>query len=314
MECKYLQIKFLKSNSEYYTLTYKLIKNSVVDKFIKLLNDTNSQPLVETNYTNICLYKDKSFKLNEKYNELSTNINLFEKENNNGFIFKYKFDLCDISDIKLNRLHTEFEEYLSIFETGELLTNEYNICKRNNYELNEFPDIIKQYLNNINSLIHYLEDIIISIKCDSKNFGYFSTYLYSEPYCSPILLDDDEYDYFDINYEFGDLLLGYGTTGKSLYHVFKDNDLAILENGFVLSPQQYVTQNIISLFKESEKGYDEKFKKWYDDNKIYEKYNIPFNKYNSSGYIKLGELLYSDTEKLIGNLILCDKIIGYEII
>jgi hypothetical protein len=309
-----LNITFSNDENVTQTLSYQLLENPVVDKFVSLINQINSKPFVEVQYTNICIYDNPKEKLHEKYNELITNIRLFEEENNNGICFSHKFNLQDISNEKLNNLHTEFEKFIILFcNSDNLLTSSDNVRPHDESKaLKPFSENIITYLNNVNCLIHYLEDIFDYEKND--NNGFYSTYLYSKPYVRPILLEESDYDLFTLDYNFGDLFLGYGTTGKSLFHLFKDNDINLLEKGFVLSPQQYITPNIISLFKTSAENYSQSFKDWYDKNDIKNKYNIDFNKYNSNGYIKLGELIYTDKKTLIENLIGYNKITGYEIV
>ena len=319
MTNKILQIHFANSENSIYTLYFKLHNTSVTDKYVKIINAINSNSNVETRYNNVCIFEDKEKTLIDKYNELLWNIKKFEEENNNGKLFLHRFHLEDITNEKLNALHTEFEKYLVMFMTvngivDDLLTNENNLKDKTILKNGFHSDSIIEYLNNINSLIHYLEDIVSSKKTNTENNGFLSTYLYSTPYVKPILIEDQEYDLFTLDYKWGDLLLGYGTTGKSLFHLFKDSDIKLLENGFHLSPQQYVTPNIIVLFKNVEPDYDLKFENWYKTNEVYEKYDISFNKYNSSGYIKLGELIYSEEKEVINNLLKYDRIVGYEIV
>ena len=68
----------------------------------------------------------------------------------------------------------------------------------------------------------------------------------------------------------------------------------MLEKGFKCSPQEYVTSNILCLFRTMDKDIDDKFLKWFKDNEITEKFNIPWTKYNSNGYIKLETLNYTN--------------------
>ena len=51
-----LKITFQKEDTEeILNIYYELLENSVVTKFINLINDINSQKFVETRYNNICI-------------------------------------------------------------------------------------------------------------------------------------------------------------------------------------------------------------------------------------------------------------------
>lgn len=314
-----LEISFENEESkEIFKIYYKLLDNSVVTKFIEIINAKNSKKFVETRYNNFGIntgnLKDI---INEKYSNLIDNIELFDKNNNNGYLFINKFNLENITQDRLNALHTEFETYLVIFGGQKtLLTNEKNnekkIILHNTYDENN----IIFYLNNINCLIHNLESIIAIGDKETVSTGFFSTYLYSEPCVKNIKFDDDEYKLFTLDIKWGDLLLGYGTTGKSLYHIFKDNDIKLLENNFNLSPQEYVTPNIMGMFSDTDENHYDNFKNWCIDNKIKELYNIDYQDIkNSSGYIKLGDLIYTENrEDFLMKLSNFKNIIGYKII
>ena len=315
MSYKCLNIHF-KLNDGIYSIKYKLYNASVTDKFIKIINTNNSSNNAITQYTNLCINVGDINEIKKnKYNELIENIDLFEKENNNNIIFKHRFALEEINNHKLNELHTEFETYILYFTQSDVLTNIKNLKNENKIVNNCNLDNMILYLNNINNIIHNLEDVISCDNNSTYSSGYFSSYLYSKPYVKPILLDSNEYELFTIEHKWGDLLLGYGTTGKSLFHLFKDNDIKLLQDGFNLSPQEYVTSNIMGIFKNTPETYKDDFKKWFDDNNIKSLYGIDFNDMkNSSGYIKLGEIIYDgDKEKLLRQLYECTDIIGFDI-
>ena len=295
---------------------YELLNNTVVTKFIELINNINSNKIVKAQYNNFCINTGNLEEIiNERYNNLVENIRLFEEENNNNYLFTNKFDLIDISQERLNALHTEFETYLVIFGSS-LLTNECNNLKKVLLNNPYNRDNIIKYLNCINCLIHNLESIISVGDKRTVSTGFFSTYLYSEPYFSPVKLEDDEYSLFTVDIRWGDLLLGYGTTGKSLYHIFKDSDIQLLRDGFNLSPEQYVTSNIMGMFSETEEDHNEKFAKWCIENRIKEEYGIDYeDRKNSSGYIKMGDLISQDNrEDFLLKLSNYPNIIGYRII
>jgi hypothetical protein len=311
----YLKIKF-KLDNDIYSIKYRLYNNSITDKFIKIINYNNSNNNAITQYTNLCINVGDINEIKKnKYDELIINIDLFEKENNNNITFKHKFSFDQLNQYNLNNLHTEFETYILRFTQSDVLTNIKNLKNQDNLINNCNMNNIVLYLNNINNIIHNLEDVIGCPNNSTYSSGYYSSYLYSEPYIKPILIDSNEYELFTIEHSWGDLLLGYGTTGKSLFHLFKDDDIKLLKDGFNLSPQEYVTSNILGIFKNTPESYEDDFKKWFDNNNINSSYGIDFNdKKNASGYIKFGKIIYDgDKEELLNKLSKCTDIIGYEI-
>lgn len=294
-------------------ITFTLLDNSVCNKLKTLLNDINNMDNVWTDYTNICVYKDPEQQKVEKYEELMENIKIFDDNNNNGYKFKNTFTLQEMSIESLNLLHSQFEEYLTDFcEVME--SNQHNLEKTVCFEKSYDCIVISNALNRVNNLIHFLEDIIAPRNQGSCSNGFLSTFLKSKPYLHNISLDDHEYDLFTVNHEWGDLLLGYGTTGKSLFHIFKDNDLALLERGFEVSPQKCVTPNIMCLFGDNPNNYHDNFVKWFNDNKVEEKFGISWSKYNSSGYIKIGKLDFEDMSVVIDTLLEYNNITAYNIV
>lgn len=294
-------------------ITFTLLDNSVCNKLKTLLNDINNMDNVWTDYTNICVYKDPEQQKVDKYEELMENIKMFDDNNNNGYKFENTFTLQEMSIESLNLLHSQFEEYLTEFGSG-MESNQTNLEK--NKKLGNYYDwkIIDSSLNRINNLIHFLEDVIAPRDEGSSSNGFFSTALKSDPNLKNIKFDDHEYDTFTLNHEWGDLFLGYGTTGKSLFHIFKDNDLALLERGFKVSPQEYVTSNIMCLFGDNPNNYHDNFVKWFNDNKVEERFGISWSKYNSSGYIKIGKLDFENMSVVIDTLLEYNHITAYNIL
>lgn len=313
----YLKIVFQSENTfKTFNVYYKLLNNSVINKFIELINKINLEYFIETRYNNFCINVGNLHEIkNNKYNELMKNIELFENENNNNFIFHNKFEFNNINQNILNALHTEFEQYLVIFTNENcILTSKDNI---KNIQLKNIfnENNIILYLNNINCLIHNLESLLLNNNSNYITSGYYSTYLYSELFIDPIKLSDNEYNLFTVDIKWGELLLGYGTTGKSLYHIFKDNDIELLKKKFNLSPQEFITPNIMGMFLETDENHYNDFQKWCFDNNIKELYNIDVNDIkNSNGYIKLGDLVYENSrEEFLSNLINYKNIINFSI-
>jgi len=158
-------------------------------------------------------------------------------------------------------------------------------------------------LNQVNNSIHCLETLLLKSTIsngDGCYSGHYTTFLRNGDNAITMPLSDDEYSLFSLECTWGELLLGYGTTGKSLYHVFKDNDMELINNRhFHLSPQVSVTSNIMAAFFEVQSNHTNDFNDWLINNEELlssRGIDIHSNK-NSNGYIKLGKLVYDKDEK-----------------
>ena len=105
-------------------------------------------------------------------------------------------------------------------------------------------------------------------------------------------LKEKDYSRFTLDCNFGDLLLGYGTTGKSLWHIYKDKDLKLLDDGHRPSPQREISTNIFAPFYKTDGATElHKTLEWLESNNIGARLNIDLrDKKNSYGYIKIGDL------------------------
>lgn len=150
------------------------------------------------------------------------------------------------------------------------------------------------------SLDHLLPDIYSLFKILEVNDRYvsasFSTYLFNyENFPIECPLKPDEYKHFTLGYSFGDLMLGH-TAGKSLFHIYKDQDYALLR-GDGPTPQRSISTNILAMFYEGTEDKVERdpFNAWCIENKIKDYENIK----NGTGNIILGRLVRSpETSKM----------------
>jgi len=100
----------------------------------------------------------------------------------------------------------------------------------------------------------------------------------------------DDFNLFTLDAKFGDLMLGYGTTGKNLHHIYLNKDINFFKEGNRPSPQTAITTNILGWFSNDKKHDEEIFniQEWLLKN-IDEKFDI-LDSSHSLGYIKLGAL------------------------
>lgn len=322
----YLKVKLQTNDGDSLFQYFKLYENTVVDKFIEIINNLNNKETPHvTMFNDFCINVGDVKELMEKeYAKLIYNVDSFINENNNGFTFHKRFELEDISQEKLNALHTEFEENMVAFSSADSLQTSNNNFLREKIQItNEFDNIrIEKLLNQVNNSIHCLETLLLKSKIsngDGCYSGHYTSFLRQEDgVVINLPIHDNEYSLFTVECEWGELLLGYGTTGKSLYHVFKDNDMELITNKhFNLSPQISVTSNIMAAFFEVKSNHTDDFKEWLICNEeLLSSRGIDIHSdKNSNGYIKLGKLLYDGDEKdILTELLNYPNIINYSVV
>lgn len=275
------------------TLRYKLLHHSVAGKFVKLIKKILTSSRSQLKYVSWAVYPTGDHVVKEQLSKLYEHIKFFNEQNGLGLHFQYAvIPRENISLSDLNLLHSQFEA--NIIKTNSVLTGSHNKLES---KLSNAPVILREgiekALNSINSLIHSIEHLLSRAK-NSYN-SYFSAYLASEPYVPDLNLASNESNLFNLSSKFGDLLLGYGTTGKSLYHIYKDKDLELIKKGGRPSPQRFVTPNILACFFQTishDKDYNAMIE-WLKENKVGEKLGINiYDVQNNPGYIKLGELIW----------------------
>lgn len=320
----YLKVNLQTNDGESLFQYFKMYENTVVDKFIEIINNlNNTERPPKTMFNNFCINVGDVKELMEKeYVKLIYSIDSFINENNNGFTFHNRFELEDISQEKLNALHTEFEENLVAFSSrGSLETSDNNFLREMTQINNTFDCLrIEKLLNQVNNSIHCLETLLLKSNIsngDGCYSGHYTSFLRHENDVK-LPLNDDEYSLFTLECEWGELLLGYGTTGKSLYHVFKDNDMELITNRhFNLSPQVSVTSNIMAAFFEVKSNHTNDFEDWliHNEELLSSRGIDAYSIKNSNGYIKLGKLMYTADEKdVLTELLNYPNIINYCIV
>lgn len=276
------------------TLRYELIKNAVSAKFVRLLRKILLGSKVEVRYTSWAMYPKGEKYLTTLYSNLVQHITYFNENNGAGLSFQTIVPPKELlTTHQLNLIHSEFETFI-VMTQNNVPTGEHNLAKqilRLNVS-NEVGQKLEKALNLVNSNVHALEGII-GRGIESYN-SYFSAYLYSSPSVPSIPLSPDDVELFQLDSKFGDLLLGYGTTGKSIYDIYKNRDLSLLNAGGRPSPQQFVTSNILACFYNTQ-THNEIFTQmisWLKQHKVGETLGLNVSeKIHGHGFIKLGQLI-----------------------
>lgn len=150
-------------------------------------------------------------------------------------------------------------------------------------------------LGQLNVLIHWVENAYKMLS--GTHINQFLTYYLHPNHFSP--LNDSDYELARISLNFGDLMLGYGTTGKNLYHCYIDNDRKIVEDGLI-RPQKTISTEVLAFFPlqdaapSFEKEQNERFQNWCKEADV-SKYGYDISEpQHRIGHIPLGKL----TQKL----------------
>ena len=266
-------------------MVFELENHNVVDKFVKLVQSIRSGKAT-VDYESYCMWTQDSFPKNKIIEDLNHSVEYFNRHNGYGETLK---PVIAANQDELNALHFEFEHAANRFLPNELLSSDHNKTIVKLPPNCDDLDLLAFHLNNINSKIHILE-FAVDLNPDHKR-AYFSIFLrdlLNETRSVP--LDVEDFKLFSLDAKFGDLMLGYGTTGKNLYHIYLNNDVNFFKEGNRESPQTAITTNILGWFSD-DKSHDEEIgylNDWLSKN-FEEKFNLD-SQSHSLGYIKLGAL------------------------
>lgn len=264
-------------------IKWKLRTNSVVDRWVGLINLANANtPAIQ--YTTWGMYDDTS-KMPELVASINESITWFNINNGRGYTIE---PVTEVNRAVLNHRHAEFEKYALMFLNVNLLSDDVIAPT----ETCSDGTAMSYHLGNINQTVHALEKLIeINPRYVCASFSTYVMNAKNKPHEIPLAPED--YALFTLGYDFGDLMLGYATTGKSLFHLYKDGNIDLLEKGGHASPQRVIATNLLAMFYEGtlDKYEREPFYAWFDSNKL-DKYG--YNKddpKNAIGNIILGSLV-----------------------
>lgn len=272
------------------TIRFKLDEtNPVAMKYAKLVSMVRESGVSKVDYTSYFMWTKDTYPAESLKREINESVKYFNE--NNGYGAKLEYVL-EVSQVNLNKLHFEFEHAANIYLPDELLSSEHNRSLEKKEPKCPDLDLLAFHLNNINNSIHALESALMLT--DTQLNAYFSTYLRDMTKVNPsIPLENDDYKKFTLQGRFGDLFLGYGTTGKNLFHIFKDNDRDFFRNGNKPSPQRAVTTNVLAWFSDDvnhKKEFD-RYLDWYKNNEILDLNFDLIDSLNAIGYIKIGDYI-----------------------
>lgn len=312
---KYFDFHFEDSKS-LISLKYQIYqdKSIAIIFFEHIKSFLETTPDVKCGYTaaNGLHYSQKDIEL--LLRKLKFNIFLFNK---NSHIFNLK----KIDDTLLNNINrSTLNTVLNLFhEDFEQNMNDLQI---------EYPKVstiigyrdsylkISEVLNTINNTIHELEGTFYNYinLINKKNYaGFYSTCLLdNNGWTGPrVALSPQDYQEFSLEQFFGQLTMGYDTTGKNLLHAYWTNDLKIIKE-CKITPQTSFSSNVLLYFKSNtltgESIYNG-FSQWYEQNNIAQYGYSKKIADESLGNITIGKLKYvNDQEIDVDSLNLKEKL------
>lgn len=162
-------------------------------------------------------------------------------------------------------------------EEGSVGQDQLNFLHRQFHENEEalvssgIYDESRLKLQDMNVLIHRIEQALGNMKGYPTFYHQNLVFYYKGQRRVKLSLED--YEEFAGERYFGDLLLGYGTTGKSLYQCYENNDLDIVAAGLV-RPQADVSTEVWLVFPSFDPEPNEfkleqkKLKKWFFESEL----------------------------------------------
>lgn len=301
---KYFDFQFEDSKS-LVSLKYKIYQDkSIANTFFNSIKDfLVTTPNVTCGYTsaNGLRYSKQDITLLLK--KLQRNIILL---NRNSHIF----DLKKIDeDLLKNVTKTNLHQVLNLLhEDFEQNMNDLQVKYPKVSTIAGYSDRylqICEFLNTINNTIHELEGTFHNYLnlINKQNYGgFYSTCLIDNDGWtgSRVNLTNQDYNEFSLEQFFGQLVMGYDTTGKNLLHAYWTNDLKIIKE-HKITPQTSFSSNVLLYFKSnsltSESVYNG-FCQWYEQKQI-SQYGYSKKIANESlGNITIGQLKYVDDEEI----------------
>ncbi len=267
----YFKVTLSNSKNRTYDLYYRLKNNVSVKKWIYLMQQSEeARADIWGLSINIPMNKEE---IQDILNQMMDCLTIINEEGEMRVqVPNLQFE--NITQEYLNRLHETFHSY-------EERARERGI-----------EGVTRDCLHRINVLVHQTENGMLHMREPRAlrflNFSFFPQY--------NIPLDLEDYENFTMERQFGDLVMGYGTIGKNLFHCYWDNDLELVKKKMV-RPQVMANPNVLSFFNagrftsKMEEGAYASFYKWCDENKV-EKYGYDCrDPLHRGGHIRLGEFL-----------------------
>lgn len=299
---------FIAKNNEerHYSLTWELLENSSVNKFIAAFNLHTKEGNINWNRYDT---DNETFDINDLVNKLNDTtrlaMDLFDTK-----WFPEDYIITDLNDTdainkKLNGIHFSFE---SLVLLPEILADKqrFDLCEE------------------LNFLVHQIEQAIHNReKEDPPHRARIFYVLRGEDHRYPFpKMTDEDYNRFT-EQDSGDICLDFFTVGKDLHQAFITDDMELIRNKEV-KPQTRVGAAFNFLIcRETFKNYKQCMvlhndnirlrDEWCEQNNVSEYYDYKLPIHNV-GRVKLGRLVEEDYDNIVKQLNKYRYICGAEII
>lgn len=213
-------------------------------------------------------------------------------------INKHQFYIADTIDASitqdtLNNLHKHFEE----MRGGILSPSEYFL---------NAPLDVRRAIEDYNVLIHRTEDLLNASKINKPRPRIVLTFKDRRRH----ELSEDDFDYFSLDINFGEVYINYCEVGKPLWDVFKDKDDIVGDHN--IRPLKWYSADMMIYFLDGGyRGKINQFWNWFDQNSKFLN-DLGFFKEDKKlaiGHIPVARLITTDTkEEVISKISKFNKI------
>ncbi len=235
-----------------------------------------------------------------------------------GFSFGHRPSLADLElrVERMNELIAQINREAIVTIEGELVAASKLSQERLNYLHLRFHEFMEQLedknLNNItttalkelNILIHQIEQNRSAL--DSPVFTQYLIFLLRKT--KDIAMSEEDHLAKTLELHYGDLMLGYCTIGKSLFHCYKDQDLELIKSKMVRD-QEIIRTEVVCTFPQKDDDRDKaaqettKFYQWCEQNQVREygyDYRLPIHR---PGNVPLGRLIQDYDYDQVGEIL-----------
>ncbi len=265
---KFYNIK-ISNNDNSYTLTYELKDHRPAQMWADIMNNMTIDKLRKGKDP----WQGKLINIDKLVDELLLLIQDLNKWMPNKIILEW-----DHNDIQtsVNKFHIHFPEH------------------------KDDTDILhRKQLTRYNDLVHDIEN---AYRIQQKNKEYLHLLVCPDPVTYvKVPLEDEDYQYFQIGHDFGDLMLGYGHIGRHPYEIFNSSDVDIPTDQILcqhlISTIHYLQFNQSNVTEKDLSAIKSRFKDFYYSSGIKWPYDLNDPKL-AIGYILLGSLKYIDGKQM----------------